>query len=102
MGSEMCIRDSVVTWREAHKVLVRLEEADSNSRALVGAVGVTGMILGSAFMSPAQAALSEWRGAVATGHGAHFSDAALGQSNNLALLRRFDLDKCQGPIKAIV
>ena len=29
----------VLTWREAHRILVKLEEADSSSRALVGAVG---------------------------------------------------------------
>ena len=31
----------VLTWREAHRVLVRLEEADNNSRAIVWAVGRT-------------------------------------------------------------
>ena len=38
-ADSICTVRGVSTWREAHRVLVRLEQAESSSLALVGAVG---------------------------------------------------------------
>ena len=45
----MSVPRSVETWREAHRVLVKLEEADTGSKALVAAVGpgLVGAVNGS-------------------------------------------------------